>query len=389
MTTIKELQDSNKIIYTATVGSHAYGTNNKDSDIDKCGFFIDDFNSFKSVFECPETQISDDKNNVNYYSVKRAFELLSKSNPNITELLWIPDDCIEYKNDLMQKIIDNRDIFVSKSCFETHSGYAYAQIKKAKGSNKKVHNPQPEERPKKEDFCWIIPFDRDVMKAPNRMPCRPIPVNEMKFLDSEKVSNPDIRPTKNNGYGSVFHSEMDLSQFHVSSVEHSHNVYRLYYYGEKSKGVFRGDDMLVCESIPKDEEQKCVGLLIYNKDEYNKAIREWNSYWDWIKHRNSSRWVDQEKGNLDYDQKNMMHCVRLLMSGENILRNGEPIVRFTGERLKYLMDIRNGKLTYDEIMKDVEERMNLLKVLNDTSSIPTEVDKNKIEDLYKSVISDC
>ena len=362
---LEDLQADNRIIYSVISGSHAYGTANEDSDVDMRGIFIHDPASYLNVFNEPEPQISDSKNDITYFSLKRAFELLSKSNPNIIELLWMPEDCIKQKTEIMDEILENKHLFISKECFTTHSGYAFAQIKKAKGSNKKVHNPQPKEQPKKEDFCWIIPKERLDPKAVNahEYPCRPIALNEAS-------------------------QRYDLSKYHASSLEHSHNIFRLYYYGDSAKSIFRGDDMLVCESIPKEDEfAKFSGLLIYNKDGYEKAIKDHRSYWDWMKHRNSARWVDQEKGNLDYDQKNMTHCVRLLMSGENILRNGEPTVRFEGEKLDYLMNIRRGELDYEDIMADVQKRMALLEALKEESTIPESVDNNEIERLYKHILN--
>ena len=375
---LEELQDSGKIIYTVVSGSHAYGTNNKDSDIDLRGIFVHDPKAYLNVFEEPEPDISDEKNDTTYFSLKRAFELLSKSNPNIIELLWMPEDCIRYKTPVMEVVFENRNLFISKACFETHSGYAFAQIKKAKGSNKKVHNPMPKERPVKEDFCRVILLEN-------------INVKPITLIMSS------AKPSGSNGwtYNGLFpfrpiplkETEIDLSKHHVAGLEHAQNVYRLYEYGAKAKGVFRGDDMLVTESIPKEDEwAKCVGLLIYSQNEYDKALKEWNSYWDWMKFRNSSRWVDQEKGNLDFDQKNMMHCLRLLMSGESILRNGKPIVRFEGEQREYLMSIRRGELKYEEIIEEVEKRMKLLQELLKESTIPEDVDTDKIEELYKYVL---
>jgi len=277
----------------------------------------------------------------------------------------------------MDLILGNRNAFISKAALETHSGYAYNQIKKAKGSNKKVHNPQPEQRPVKEDYCRVILLD-DLQGYIdyNKAIC---PINEDNGW-TYRGTYP-FRPYPLKGIG------IDLSEYHVASLEHAPNVYRLYHYGDKAKGVFRGDDMLVTESIPKEDEwSKIVGLFLYDKNEYDKALKAWHSYWDWMKFRNSARWVDQEKGNLDYDQKNMMHCVRLLMSGENILANGEPLVRVDGERKKYLMRIRNGELTYKEIMDDVEDRMSKLKSLKSTSTIPESVDQDWIEEIYKEVL---
>jgi len=150
--------------------------------------------------------------------------------------------------------------------------------------------------------------------------------------------------------------------------------------------VFRGDDMLVCESIPKqDEFLRFIGLLIYNQEGHQKALKDWHSYWDWVQNRNNERWIDQEKGLLNYDQKNMMHCLRLLISGEHILTHGCPIVRFEGEQRDYLMKIRAGEFKYEELMAEVERRMVVLEELYKTSTIPHSANMKKIEALYREL----
>jgi len=363
--TLEELKQSGRIIYECLVGSHSYGTNDENSDIDLKGFFLAPQKEYLMALSSPEPQINDEKHNEVYYSLRRGFELLSKSNPNIIELLWMPDDCIRINSSKMEKIIANRDLFISKQAFFSHANYARSQIGKAKGQNKKVHNPMPEEMPVKEDFCWIIPKD-DMLN----MDCG------SDILGNEVFP---MRPFP-------FEDWADLSDYHVSAVEHTSNVYRLYDYGDKAKGVFRGDDMLVCESIPKeDENSRFAGLLIYNQDSYNKALKDWHSYWDWKRNRNESRWVDQEKGILTYDSKNMLHCMRLLFAAEEILLTGNPLVRFEDERLDYLMKIRNAELTYEEIMEEVDKRMKLMEYLYEKSTLPDDVDKEKIEKLYREV----
>jgi len=363
---IKELKESGRIVFETVSGSHAYGTNTPKSDTDLRGFYVNPPHDYLGLSD-PAGQISDEKNDITYYSLKRAFELLQTANPNMIELLWMPQDCVRFQSPVMTKLIENRDLFISKKCFHTHSGYAYAQIEKAKGQNKKVHNPQPVNRPVKEEFCWIVPdfsFDRVSMEEYKTFPCRPVPwpvYSNIKDVPS-------------------------MSKYHCSALEHTSNVYRLYYYGAEAKGIFRGDDMLVCESIPIDDEiAKFAGLLIYNKQDYEKACKEWHSYWDWMKNRNEARWVDQEKGKLNYDQKNMMHCMRLLISGEHILTHGYPIVRFEGEQKDYLMKIRAGEFKYEELMTEVERRMADLEKLYNTSSIPHSVNVGKIEELYREL----
>jgi len=361
---LEQLRSSDKIIFECVAGSHAYGTSMPQSDVDIRGFFTIPNEDYLSLIHPPQ-QIGDTKHDITYYSLKRAFELLQTANPNIIELLWMPDDCIKIMTPIMNKLIENRNLFISKKCFHTHSGYAFAQIKKAKGQNKKVHNPMPEEQPKKEDFCFLLGYNSDGFMGTSekeQFPCRP------RLLEDVGI---------------------DLSQYHASSLEHSHNVFRLYKYGKEAKGVFRGNDMLVCESIPKEDEfSRFEGLLIYNKDMYEKALKDHKSYWDWKKNRNEARWVDQEKGDLNYDQKNLMHCFRLLMSGENILKNGYPIVRFEGEQKEFLMRIRHGEMKYDDLMENINKRMGRLEDLNKTSDvIPHSVNVKKINQLYMDIIS--
>ena len=81
-----------------------------------------------------------------------------------------------------------------------------------------------------------------------------------------------------------------------------------------------------------------------------------------------------------------MHCIRLLLSGINILTNGVPIVRFEGEQLEYLRDIRAGKFEYEVIMKAVEDKMKELEVLKNTTKLRYSVDNAFISDLYKKLV---
>jgi hypothetical protein len=257
----------------------------------------------------------------------------------------------------MQLLLDNRSLFITKRAYHTFTGYAYAQIKKARGQNKMVYNPQPETAPTREDFCWIVPMTW----ASSEMPARPVPLPQ---------------------------SGVDISQCHAAALEHTNNVFRLYHYGDLSKGVFRGDDTLVCESIPQDDDRdRFLCLMIYNKDAYEFAVKDWHRYWDWKKNRNEARWVGQESGERDYDQKNMMHCMRLVLSGENVLTNGEPIVRFEGAQLQLLRDIRAGRLKYEEVMAEVEAKMAALAVIKESSLIRNSPDIQAIDDLYHAMIS--
>lgn len=358
---IEKLKNSGRIIYQYVAGSILYNLNTPQSDVDTRGIYFvpkDEYITLGKV----NPQTENEKNDVLFYTLGRFLELLKKANPNVLEALWVPSDCIQIcKKKIMQHLFDNRRMFVTKESYFSHANYATAQIGRAKGCNKRVNNPQPKERPKKEDFCYIISKNR-LVGSGDCFPARPVLLKE---------------------------TGIDLRRCHVAALERVPNTFRLYFYSDSPdcKGVFRGNDSLVCESIPmEDENSRFIGLLIYNQNEYDKALKEHAQYWEWVKMRNESRWIDQEKGLLQFDGKNMCHCIRLMMSSESVLLHGEPLVRVEGEQREHLMRIRRGEFTYEEIMQDVEIRKARLEKLFTESKLPEDVDHDKVEKLYKELM---
>ena len=434
---VEGLRQSGSIIFEAVAGSQSYGTNTPESDLDLRGLFILPQKWHLSIFNPPE-EVAIDKQDIKFYELKKFITLAADANPNIIEMLWPPADCIRIMTPAMEKLIANRHLFVSTKAFHTFSGYSFSQIQKAKGQNKMVHDegrfepgiallqdyyingkitadwmnrvfasnvvkaimkggtlplkmakkdPSDDvmfkflekadivrlQRPTRQQFCWFIPTRRFglayhiktryfPMCGENKWPVRPEPLHK---------------------------AGIDLSKYHAAALEHIDGLYRLYHYGAKAKGVFRGDGLLVLESIPvKDEWTKFKGLLLYNDNAYKEAVRDWERYFDWRANRNEARWSGKDGTNFDFDHKNMMHCMRLLLSGENILTHGEPIVRFQGEQLEYLRNIRNGKLPYEKIMAEVEHRMANLEEVKKLSPLPHSADRKKINRLYLDIVDE-
>jgi len=360
-------------IFECIAGSQAYGTNHAESDIDIRGIYVLPSDHHLSLsYKKDDDFASDEKNDIMYYELKKYIKLATECNPNIIEFLYTPNDCIRVKTELMDRIIENSDMFISKMAYESFSNYAMDQIKRAKGQNKWINNKKSESPPSKLDFCWIIPLFSEAMSlAGNR-----------KYESSyqQKVGFPARPvPLKDSGY--------NLSNHVVAKLEHCENTYRLYSI-DNAKGVFRGkSEQLVVESISKEDEfLGLTGFLIYNEGAYKKEKKDWKNYWDWKKNRNEARYRTQENGEVDYDCKNMLHCFRLLWSGENILKHGEPIVRFEGEKLEYLMKIRAGEFKYDDLIKEVDDFMENLKEVKKNSTIPDEPDKEAIDRFYLDLI---
>ena len=139
---IVDLKERKLIVLECISGSRAYGSNTAQSDTDIKGVFVLPKPAFYGL-EYME-QVNNETNDEVYYELKRFIDLLIKNNPNILELVSTSDDCVLYKDPIMNLI--KPELFLSRLCKQTFAGYAQSQIKKAKGLNKKIVNPIDKER---------------------------------------------------------------------------------------------------------------------------------------------------------------------------------------------------------------------------------------------------
>ncbi|UII31200.1 nucleotidyltransferase domain-containing protein [Fulvivirga ulvae] len=318
--TIEELKKKDLIIYECLSGSHAYGLSTPESDIDIKGVFIlpkDEFYGLNYV-----AQVSDEGNDTVYYELGRFVELLSKSNPNILELLYSPEDCIRIMHPLFKSL--RQHSFLSKQCKESFGGYAMAQIKKARGLNKKILNPVEKERKSVLDFCYIAEGQGAV----------PVKV----FL-------------KQHGF--------KQHEFGLSRIAHMPEMYGLYRGSTEFKGIVKSDDANdVCLStVPFDVEP--VGLMSFNKSAYSAYCREYKAYWDWVEKRNDQRYNGTLGHGKGYDAKNMMHTIRLLNMCEEIGKSRTLKVR--REDRDYLLRVKNGLYTYDDLLDTAEIKISRIE----------------------------
>lgn len=332
-----------QILFDCVAGSRAYGTAQADSDEDIRGIFVLPAAAYLDLVP-PPNQIADARNNVVYYSLRRTIDLLGAANPSLLELLYMPADCVRRSSPEMEQLLQQRTLFISRRCADAHVGYAFSQIKKARGQNKWINQPKSEQPPRKEDYCHVIPRERLVGGA---APCRP---------------------------QGLAASGLDLTRHHAARLEHARDLYRLYDYGDAARGVFRGDALAV-EAIASDEEStRFAGLLLFNEQGWKQAVADHQNYWTWRRERNEARWRQQEAGELDFDAKNLMHTIRLLLSGKSILERGEPLVRVSGDALQLLRDIRTGRYRYAEILAIADGIVADCEHLKACSDLPEETD---------------
>lgn len=118
------------IILLGLGGSHAYGTNIEGSDLDLRGVATHSARDILTGggFE----QVTNDETDTTIYSLEKLISLLSNCNPNVIEILGLEPWQYIHISPIGQKLIDNRDIFLSKRAIHTFGSYAHSQLYRMK-----------------------------------------------------------------------------------------------------------------------------------------------------------------------------------------------------------------------------------------------------------------
>lgn len=66
------------------------------------------------------------------YSLPKYMELLLNNNPNTLETLFVPQNCQLYVHELGYKLLENRELFLSKKSYHSFKGYSHSQVERLK-----------------------------------------------------------------------------------------------------------------------------------------------------------------------------------------------------------------------------------------------------------------
>ena len=90
----------------------------------------------------------------------------------------------------------------------------------------------------------------------------------------------------------------------------------------------------------------------------------------------------RHESNLDktYDSKNMMHCFRLMHMACEIAEGKGMILKRTWDR-QFLMDVRDHKYEYEEIIERLEEEKARMNQLMEQSTIREMIDTDFVNQL--------
>lgn len=355
---LEELRNSGMIIFEGIVGSQAYGIATPTSDVDKKGVYVQNLDSILGFGYID--QINDTKNDQTFYEIRRFLELLASNNPNILELLNLPEDCIIYKDPVFDLILNQKEKFITKMCRNSFGGYAIEQIRKAKGLNKKISNPIDPQRKGVLDFCYVPVGGKTV----------PI----VTYLEEYRI-NPEY-------CGLV-------------SLDHMKNLYAVYYdkvselsdrgikiavsSGLEFKGIIGNEDSNdVCtSSVPRGMISEFI--MYFNKEGYSSYCKDYKEYFEWVSNRNPERYRDNASHGGNFDGKNLAHCHRLLdMAIEIGQGKGINVRRNNREEL---LSIRRGESDYDTLVEDAENKIKIMDAVFESSDLPKFINRDTVNDL--------
>lgn len=341
------MKQQHQIIFKTMVGSQAYGTSTPKSDQDFKGVYVQNQDDLLTFNYVEQFEVSKDEC---YYEIRRFLQLLATANPTVLEMLFMPENCVLEKSPVYDLVIAERHKFLTKKCLHSFGGYAIAQIKKAKGLDKKMNWEKSKVvRKAPIDFCYA--FDNGKTMSLE------------KYLDKH-----------------------ELNQTHCGLVklDHFRDCYALYHKTEEGfyRGIISeaGNDVRL-SSVPKGEVPQT--MIFYNKDGYSMHCKDYKEYEEWLANRNTQRYVDISGHNQQIDGKNLLHCRRLLDMAIEIAT--EKTIKVQRPNADYLLKIRRGEVDLETIIAEAEKDIEKLDELYAKSDLPDDVDREFVNDLLLKI----
>lgn len=339
-------------VFECLGGSHAYGTNTPTSDVDIRGVAIPTDLSYYvgmglNKFEQKDKEWPPDEDKV-IYDFRKALKLMTDGNPNMVDMLYTDEKHWNICKPAWKKVLEKRELFLSKKMRFTYGGYAYSQLKRIKRHRGHVMNP-PSHKPTRSEFG----------------------LPDKKLVSKENMGAFQWLLAK------ILHDGLELMKI---SPEAREELYGINYIGEVQRGVPEECMQIVKDFTGLSDE---VVAAIFREKRYESAMKDWDAYQKWKTERNPKRAAIEAK--FGYDTKHAMHLVRLMRMGKEILGEGKVLVfRPDAEEL---LAIRDGAWSYEEVVDFAAESDKELDNFYKTSPLPKEPPRDMIDALCSEVVS--
>ena len=365
-------------------GSQAYGTSTPESDTDYRGIFLANkeyiLTPFFNVKEVSDTSEEDTK----FYEINQYLSLYTEANPNILESLWVKPEHIVESTEIYDYLRSFNQQLLSSKIAHSYSGYAYNQVKRMSNHHgwldkeriaERKLNEILEEHPVDEVLSWMYDtFPQYLVDRLNKSNLHPFNATKIDFEKYMRDTSLQLVSTQ------------ALKQYHFVRLVHNYSTdkvldrdfnllnynsgYELIHYGENIFGVIinpnestvNADGSLRYFNKERTTEELKVRpelIVKFNEKEYKENSENRKSYHKWKQNRNAKRAILES--HHGYDCKHAMHTIRLLNTAQEALETG--IIQVHRPDAAMLMDIRNGKWLYQEVMDYFNEKVDYIRIV--------------------------
>lgn len=363
-------------------GSQAYGTSTPESDTDYRGIFLANkeyiLTPFFNVKEVSDTSEEDTK----FYEINQYLSLYTEANPNILESLWVKPEHIVESTEIYDYLRSFNQQLLSSKIAHSYSGYAYNQVKRMSNHHgwldkeriaERKLNEILEEHSVDEVLSWMYDtFPQYLVDRLNKSNLHPFNATKIDFEKYMRDTSLQLVSTQ------------ALKQYHFVRLVHNYSTdkvldrdfnllnynsgYELIHYGENIFGVIinpnestvNADGSLRYFNKERTTEELKVRpelIVKFNEKEYKENSENRKSYHKWKQNRNAKRAILES--HHGYDCKHAMHTIRLLNTAQEALETG--IIQVHRPDAAMLMDIRNGKWLYQEVMDYFNEKVDYIR----------------------------
>jgi len=325
-------------------GSQLYGTSTPESDYDYEGVFIEPPEYILGNKSCDEVSFSTgDPNTRNtsedidckLYSLRKYFSLAQQNNPNKIEWFYIPNDKFIYKDPkYWDLIVDNKSLFLSLKLKHSFSGYAKSQEYKLVTKKRRYDELR--------EFLQVL--EEGLIQGKSI-------IGELDILEIHEHKK--------------YHKETDTVGIHkVKKIKGKYNYITYMPTAEDTDG------------IKVDNKFYNFGMDIIKIHDYvNREV---------VKYGDRTKYI-REYG---FDLKFSAHLFRLYFEGLRLLKEGNLIFPMPEEEINFMMDIKAGKYTLDELLEKSKELEPLFDIAykENLASLPYSPNQVEIGKLQQRMI---
>ena len=126
----------NNIILLGLGGSHAYGTENENSDLDIRGIATN--SKYNILTRKDFEQVVEQETDTTIYSFEKIIKLLCECNPNTIEILGLKPEHYLYLSPIGEELLKNKHLFLSTKAIYSFGGYANSQLRRLENKSARL-----------------------------------------------------------------------------------------------------------------------------------------------------------------------------------------------------------------------------------------------------------